>query len=133
MLSPGGSLQKGEAFQGVRTVRLEHTGERAFENLQMFCDPQEDAPREYTFSVYLKGSRNGLKAWLRGTHLNGEKENGENLSIELSTEWQRFSITGVLPPKSSEAIFEIRLNEPGTLWADAAQLERGAEPTPYEE
>jgi hypothetical protein len=133
MLSPGGSLQKGEAFQGERTVRLEHAGERAFENLQMFCDPQEDAPREYTFSVYLKGSRNGLKAWLRGTHLNGEKENGENLSIELSTEWQRFSITGVLPPKSSEAIFEIRLNEPGTLWADAAQLERGAEPTPYEE
>lgn len=133
MLSPGGSLQAGEAFQGERAVRLEHTGQRAFESIQMFCDPQEDAPQAYTFSVYLKGSRNGLKAWLRGTHLNGGKEHGENLPLELSTGWQRFSITGVLPPKSSEAIFEIRLNEPGTLWADAAQLERGAVPTPYEE
>jgi len=113
-------------------VRLEHSGARASESLQLFCDPQEDAPKAYTFSVHLKGSRDGLKAWIRGTHLNSGKEHGENLPIELSTEWQRFSITGVLPARSSEAIFEVRLQEPGTLWADAAQLERGTEPTPYE-
>jgi hypothetical protein len=132
MLSPGGGIEAEGAFEGGRCVRLEHSGARASESLQLFCDPQEDAPKSYTFSVHLKGSRDGLKAWIRGTHLNSGKEHGENLPIELSTEWQRFSITGVLPARSSEAIFEVRLQEPGTLWADAAQLERGTEPTPYE-
>ena len=47
--------------------------------------------------------------------------------------WQRFAITGVIPARVSEALYEVRLMQPGTMWIDGVQLERGNAPTEFEE
>jgi hypothetical protein len=114
-------------------VKLEKAASGGYEVLHMHCDPQERTPQTYTFSVHLKGSRDGLDAWLRGTQMNPEKRYAENTNIKLTTSWQRYSITGVIPAKVSEALYEVRLREPGTMWVDGVQLERGDVATEYEE
>ena len=97
------------------------------------CDPVSASAQNYTLSVYLKADHNGRDAWLRGMKMNAEKEHGEAIAFKLSTEWQRYSITGVIPANVSEASYEVRLREPGTIWVDGAQLEIGATATEFEE
>jgi hypothetical protein len=65
--------------------------------------------------------------------MNAEKRYGENANIELTTDWKRYSITGVIPARVSEAIYEVRLREPGVMWVDGVQLERGDAPTEFED
>ena len=133
LVSAGTTVQEGDALFGRRCVKLEKSGSSGFEQLQMHSDPQEREPQTYTLSIYLKGSREGLKAWLRGTHMNREKPYGECMDITLTTDWKRYAITGVIPARVSEAIYEVRLRDPGTMWVDGVQLERGAVPTAFEE
>jgi len=132
LLSAGATLQEGEALFGKRCVRIEKKEGGGYESLHMHCDPQELRPQTYTLSVYLKGSRDGMDAWLRCQQLNPEKRYGENLNIRLTKEWKRYSITGVLGAKISEAKYEVRLREDGVMWVDGVQLERGGEPTEFE-
>jgi hypothetical protein len=132
-LSAGATVQEGDALFGKRCVKLEKADGVAYENIHMHCDPQDRNPQTYTLSVYLKGSRDGLDAWLRGMQMNPEKRYGENISVRLTTSWKRYSITGVIPAKVSEAIYEVRLREAGTVWVDGVQLERGDAPTPFED
>jgi hypothetical protein len=133
LLSKGCVIQEGNALHGRRCVRVENTGARNYEFLHLHCDPQEAKPATYTFSVWLKGSENGLRAWLRGNEMNRDKNGGENATVTLTTQWQRYSISGVVPPRVSEAFWEIRLNDRGTMWVDDAQLERSPAPTDYED
>lgn len=131
-LSAGATLHDRDALFGKRCVQLHKAAKGAYESLHMHCDPQDRKPQTYTLSVWLKGSQNGLDAWLRSTHMNSEKPYGENKTIKLTTSWQRYSITGIIPAKVSEAIYEVRLREPGTMWVDGVQLERGEVPTEFE-
>ena len=98
----------------------------------MHCDPQDRAPQTCTLSVHLKADRAGLRAWLRGTQMNPEKPYGECADMVLGTNWTRHAITGAIPAKVSEAIYEVRLRESGTLWVDGVQLERGTVPTEFD-
>ena len=133
LLSPGATMQDIGARFGKQCVQLTKTSTSGYESLMLRCDPPLDQSQTFTFSVYLKADANGRDAWLRGMKMNPEKEHGEAVSLKLSTEWQRYSITGKIPAKVSEALYEIRLREPGTLWIDGAQLERGEEVTEFEE
>lgn len=132
LVSPGATIQEGEALFGKRCVQLEKTGGSGYEVVMMHCDPQDTKPQTYTLSVYLKGSRDGLQAWLRGPQMNPEKPYGENVDIPLTTTWKRYSITGIIPAKVSEALYEVRLRESGTMWVDGMQLERGDTATEFE-
>jgi len=132
-ISNGATVQEGDALFGRRCVRLEKSAAAGYEFMHMHCDPQDQKPQTYTLSLYLKGSRNGLNAWLRGTQMNPEKPYGECTTINLTTSWKRYSITGVIPARVSEAIHEIRLTQPGAMWVDGVQLERGDAPTEFEE
>jgi hypothetical protein len=132
-LSAGATLHDRDALFGKRCVQLHKTASGGYEALHMHCDPQDSKPQTYTLSVWIKGSQNGLDAWLRSTHINPEKRYGENKNIKLTTSWQRYSIMGVIPARVSEALYEVRLREPGTLWVDGVQLERGEAPTEFEE
>lgn len=100
-----------------------------------YCAPQSKKPKTYTFSVYLKGSAEGLNAWIRGFKMNEEKPHSENKGVKLTTDWQRYSITGVIPAAYDESsgFFELRLYSEGTMWADGMQLELGDQPTAYDE
>jgi hypothetical protein len=133
LMTPGATIHEDEARFGKRCIQLTKTTNSGYEQLMMRCDPVSDTARTYTLSVYLKADQPGRDAWLRGMKMNAEKEHGEAIALKLSTEWQRYSITGVIPANVSEASYEIRLREPGTLWIDGAQLELGATATEFED
>ena len=135
LVTAGVATQKEGARFGDTCVRFENTGKNRYESLHMHCDPQSDKPLTYTFSLYMKGSKPGLKAWVRATKLNPEKTYAECKDVALTTSWQRHSITGVMPAKVDDgsSMFEIRLMQPGVMWIDGLQLERGAEATEYAE
>ena len=135
LVSPGVATQKGDALFGEKCLRFDNTGKRRYEVMHMHCAPQSDRPLTHTFSLYMKGDRAGLKAWVRGTQLNPEKTYGEHKTVQLTTSWARHFITGVIPAKVEDgsSLLEVRLMAPGTMWIDGLQLERGGKPTEYEE
>ena len=132
-VSKGVATHGQDALSGEKCLRFVHTGRPSYEHLQIHCSPQHDEARVHTFSIYLKGDQEGLKAWIRGTQLNPEKQYGEHTDVTLTTGWKRYTITGMIPAHVTDgsSIFEVRLMEPGTMWADNAQLELGSEATPY--
>ena len=133
LMTTGATIHENGARFGKRCIQLTKTTTSGYEQLMLRCDPVSDAARTYTLSVYLKADQTGRDAWLRGMKMNAEKEHGEAIALKLSTEWQRYSITGVIPANVSEASYEIRLREPGTIWVDGAQLELGATATEFED
>ena len=133
LMTPGATIHESGARFGKRCIQLTKTTNSGYEQLMMRCDSVSDTARTYTLSVYLKADHPGRDAWLRGMKMNAEKEHGEAIALKLSTEWQRYYITGVIPASVSEASYEIRLREPGTLWIDGAQLELGATATEFED
>jgi len=133
LMTPGATIRENGARFGKRCIQLTKTTNRGYEQLLLRCDPVSDTARTYTLSVYLKADQPGRDAWLRGLKMNAEKEHGEAITLKLSTEWQRYSITGLIPANVSEAGYEVRLREPGQIWIDGAQLELGATATEFEE
>ncbi len=133
LMTPGAAIHENGARFGKRCIQLTKTTNRGYEQLMLRCDPVSASAQNYTLSVYLKADHNGRDAWLRGMKMNAEKEHGEAIALKLSTEWQRYSITGQIPANMSEASYEIRLREPGQIWVDGAQLELGATATEFEE
>jgi hypothetical protein len=133
LMTPGATIREDGARFGKRCIQLTKITNSGYEQLMLRCDPVSDAARTYTLSVYLKADQPGRDAWLRGMKMNAEKVHGEAIALKLSTEWQRYSITGVIPANVSEASYEVRLREPGTIWVDGAQLEIGATATEFEE
>lgn len=92
----------------------------------VFCAPQHGQPMMHTFSIYLKGGHKGLKVLIR---CSGMAEQ----TVLLTTDWQRYAITGMMPDKVSVMnFFEVCLLEQGIIWADNAQLELGSVATEYE-
>ncbi len=133
LMTPGVTIHENGARFGKRCIQITKTTHSGYEQLMLRCDPASAAAQTYTLSVYLKADRNGSDAWLRGVKMNPEKEHGEAADLKLTTEWERYSITGEIPANVSEASYEIRLREPGQLWIDGAQLELGTVATEFEE
>ncbi|MBI3946321.1 MAG: hypothetical protein HY321_10410 [Armatimonadetes bacterium] len=86
---------------------------------------------EYTFSVYLNADWPGLPVRL---FILDKTFAFPTLSSDVTTttDWQRYSLSGRLDPGQTAVVVRFDLMAPGTLWADAAQLERSGQATPYE-
>jgi len=107
------------AFHGSRSLRIAAAGKYA---RSWGRHTRIVVGRDYTFSVYLKSDRPGVKAELSLQGL-GKK------AVAATTEWQRWSLTGKAQrPDTAAYVF---LRSEGVLWVDAAQLELGASPTAY--
>lgn len=82
--------------------------------------------REYTFSLYLKGSRVRIKADLR--------LGDQSRSLEATREWERYTLTAT-PRKGHWAggrlVVSFGVQGEGTLWVAAPQLEYGGQATEY--
>lgn len=133
LMTPGATISENGALFGKRCIQLTKTTSSGYEQLMLRCDPASNAAQTYTLSVYLKADQPGRDVWLRCSQMNAEKERGEAITIKLSTEWQRYSITGLIPANVSEARYEVRLREPGQIWIDGAQLELGPTATEFED
>lgn len=80
--------------------------------------------KDYTFSVYLKADRPKVRVRLM---VNWHVKN-----VTVSTEWARYSYTFKMKKDTNQGFVRMDLQGQSTLWVDAAQLEEGNQPTPYE-
>ncbi len=99
--------------------------------------PRVEQPARFVFSAYLKADRDGVVARLTGfnddiTTLDAP-EAREMPEFKLTTDWQRYTHTGVITPSISPYhLFGVRVLGEGKVWVDALQVEPGAEPTDFE-
>ena len=80
-----------------------------------------------TFSIYLKASETNFPVTLSVWELHHRTHSKK---IAVSREWERHSFT-VEAPERAIVRGSVGFDRPGTLWADAVQVEIGAEATPY--
>lgn len=80
-----------------------------------------------TFSVYLKATEDDFPVSL---HLWELHHRNHTKSITVSREWARYSFT-IDAPERAVVRGNVGFNRPGTVWADAIQVEVGSEATPY--
>ena len=112
-------------FEGKACLRIT-TGPKGYNGFYAYLCPQETRPTRYVFSIYLRAERDGMKAMLGGGFFPWQ-------TVTLSTQWQRVQTSGLVPPRADrDSMIQLRLMEPGRIWADAVQVERGEDPTAFE-
>lgn len=94
--------------------------------------------REYTLSCYLKADTAGHKASMYiGSQFPSKPENRVLKKLEVGTEWQRYTISGIVKQGHwfggiwSFMTVALISNQSGTLWIAAPQLEFGSAASPY--
>lgn len=88
-----------------------------------------DQARPFVFSAWMRANRNGVRARVRIGLVLSKKE------VDLTTEWQRVSLSAVIPVKADETVIWLHndKNQNGDcIWIDAIQFETGDQPTDYE-
>ena len=87
--------------------------------------------KDYTFSVYLKASTTGMTVQIDGG-ISSTKAWKAPVKYDLTTEWQRYTVSGHREGDSPMASINITINGQGTAWVAAPQLECGLKATPYQ-
>ena len=116
---------------GEKSLRMVQPFERALARVYWDFRPQGEAAARYTLSCWLKGNKDGLKVTLR---VYGVEGSGKEFAV--TQEWQRYHITMDIPPLSVlkyGVTPDILFWEQGTVWVDGVQLEKGNQPTAFEE
>lgn len=138
---PAWGVVSESSYEGQNCLRLAHPVNWTYTT----CEPQHDREVPYTFSVWLKASRPDITAWIylpAMKRLPGlEYDYRVSKKFELTTEWKRYAVTALLPPRvgGGSSAFSNMLNirildtqSGDVVWADAAQFEEGMEPTEFE-
>lgn len=103
---------------------------------RVYCAPQNSKIENYTWSVYMKGSRDGLKVRFgcyEAKTWTGTQWETTFKTVRLSKKWKRYSITGPFPANASRRCSFIMLfGDYGKVWVDAVQMEKGDKPTDFE-
>lgn len=128
-------LDAADPFEGKYSLRMDVNERRisfGSAGFSFYLTPQSDRPVQYTFSMYLKGKGRDLKVQLLG--FEGDTPWWKQPPIAITSEhWTRYSVSGVIPARLSPYnMFGIVVYGEGTVWADALQVERGEQATPYE-
>gem|GEM_PF-2211097 len=121
-------LDRGEAFDGNNSFRIETPGNKPDINYGLglySCWPLLRKGAVYTFSVYLKSDRDALPVQIGSRLAKSEPDR-----VEVGKEWSRHSVSFTCGQPMVEQM-RIQPLAAGTLWVDAAQLEEGAQVTPY--
>jgi len=112
-------------FPNVQSLRLHIEDERNAFAVQSYAYPLPGG-REYTFSVYLKGSVPGMRSFL----WIGDRSR----EVRTTTRWERYTFTAT-PDKGHWAhgrlVVRFSIHSAGTLWVAAPQLEFGDQATEY--
>lgn len=85
------------------------------------------AGKQYTLSLYMRAKDNGQKAIIYAT-MAKPYEN----QVALDTAWKRYSVTYTATQTGQLHPFQVHLQQPGTIYLDAVQLEEGPVATEYE-
>ncbi|MCS7265786.1 MAG: hypothetical protein NZ805_13245 [Armatimonadetes bacterium] len=95
----------------------------------------------HTFSLWLKSEREDVtvKFGIYGAYVGGSEAYGHifyglETQRKISTQWQRYQVTGELPP-SPQNLYFVRIavtsSQPTKIWLDALQLEEGEQATEF--
>lgn len=96
----------------------------------MKAEPVPQEPTQYTLSLWMRAEKEGMRVEIRPGFWPSE-------TVTLTTEWQRYSTSGVIPEGGMRNNFITlrsvngRAND-GTYWVDAMQLEQGPAATDFE-
>ncbi len=87
--------------------------------------PELDQPAPYVFSIYMRGEKDGDRAFVRVLD--------QDTTFNLTGEWRRYSVKGVFPPERyrDRGVLIAPTGNGTTIWLDAMQLEVGSEPTEF--
>jgi len=111
-----------ENWHGQSSMRLGHEGIMASAwGRFVRLIPQQ----AYTYSVYLKADRPGVKAELEVNGLSRPNR----IEVTTDTQWKRYELIGTAFRTRTSVV--VRQKSPGVLWIDAAQLEEGEKSTEY--
>lgn len=144
----------GNAFHGKASVRVDwdakkrYVGPRPqsaihawFDRYISFNTPELEEGKDYTLSLYMKAAVNNFPVTLRANPRTGWQYFAPNSfykkEIRLGTDWQRVSLTFKplfkknSPIKGYSIILDFGNSPAGTVWYDAAQLEKGTAPTAF--
>lgn len=96
---------------------------------------------DHTFSLWLKAERDEIpirfgvySAYVGGSQTYAPIFYGIEADAKLSTQWQRYQVTGKLPPSPNNLYFvriAVMTSQPTKIWLDALQLEEGEKATPF--
>ncbi len=126
MIMSGGNIDHQNALFGKNCIKLSNT--RGYKQLYISILPERNTT--YTYSVYMKGNKPGMKVGLFGFSggLNPDK------IVTISDKWQRYTLTGRLASVvRRSSYFGIRLLSKGELFIDGIQLEKGNNATEFED
>ena len=88
-------------------------------------------PGKHTFSIWLKGSSTfPVELQLFSTRKGNWFCPGKKFTA--AAEWARHALTATIPEGFSEVVVRVQFRSSGTLFLDAAQLERGENPSSYQ-
>ena len=100
------------------------------------CSPNTGRePKTYTLSGWMRADRAGVKVRFVGFGYRVPKPTFGAKEFTLTTEWQRYSETGTLPPNLPNwhsVGAEIVDKKPARVWFDGMQLEEGTELSEYD-
>ena len=95
-----------------------------------YCDPKPDKPTSYVLSFYAKGSKPDSVIRIYGGSWTAQ-------NITITTEWKRYHTVCTIPAGGVRYnAFMLMIPPPlpwrDTIWVDAVQVEKGTEPTEFE-
>ncbi len=116
-----------EVYHGKYSLKLSKGEGDSCPGFLFFISPQNISPKAYVYSVYMKGSRNGIKVRIGGGGF-------KNKVFELTAQWKRYILHGTIPARAGKYnSLVVLVLDKGTVWIDAAQMEAGYEPTGFQQ
>jgi len=112
-------------YEGKVSLRISAAAGRQI--FQFNLAPKAERPEPFVFSAYMRGDSKDARIDMFTIGWGWKPQ-----PICLTTNWQRYVITGNMP--SGLSYYDgVRFSaDKGTVWIDAMQLEKGTEPTVYE-
>ncbi len=128
-------LDSARSVEGESSLWMRADGTRPI-RFYTACSPNAgQKPKTYTLSGWMRADREGVKARFVGFGYRVPKPTFGAKEFTLTTEWRRYSETGILPPNlpSWHSVgAEIIDEQPAKVWFDAMQLEAGTKATEYD-
>ena len=124
------TAEKTDAFHGQYALRVDATASDLVQSEYIRVRPGQ----KITLSAYMKAEREPTKvslAFFDGTQITYMRFAGHGTRCDLSTEWQRFSVSGRLPASANNGIVVQFWGGKGVFLVDAVQVEEG-DLTPFE-
>ena len=121
-------------YEGKRSLRIEkRTGgpasgplDRKNGVIAAYGSPGSLLAGDYTYSLYMKADKPGTRVWVMADWR-------QHKQFQVSDKWERYTFQAKQEEAGAWKTFWVSLVDPGKLWIDAVQVEKGDQATEYQE